>query len=213
MDFEARIHRISQQLIPQQANQGYPPILAYYYRHAPVISNDDRTPVFPIQIDPRLLEAARRLGAWADFLVITSNGMHLFQEQIEQAAGCKVLSMIEATLAEVERRRLKRVGVLGLFQPRVYQAALGQLGIACETIDDELQERLNQAIWAVMEGRADETRAVAREAVAALRAQDVEAVILGCTEIPFMLPEADTDPSLINPTQLLAEAAVRAAMR
>jgi aspartate racemase len=212
MDFEARIHQISQQLIPQQANQGYPPMLVYYYRHAPVISNDDGTPVFPIQTDPRLLEAARRLGSWADFLVITSNGVHLFQEQIEQAAGQKVLSMIEATLAEVKRRRLAHVGVLGLFEPRVYQVALAQLGIACETIESDLQKRLDQAIRAVAEGRADETHAVAREAVAALRAQNVEAIILGCTEIPFMLPESDSDPTLINPTQLLAEATVRAAM-
>jgi aspartate racemase len=212
MDFEARIHQISQQLIPQQANQGYPPMLVYYYRHAPVIANEDGTPVFPIQTDPRLLEAARRLGSWADFLVITSNGVHLFQEQIEQAAGRKVLSMIEATLAEVKRRRLARVGVLGLFEPRVYRVPLAQLGIACETIEGDLQKRLDQAIWAVAEGRADETRAVAREAVAALRARNVEAIILGCTEIPFMLPEADSDPTLINPTQLLAEATVRAAM-
>ena len=29
MDFEARIHRISQQLIPRQANTGYPPMVVY----------------------------------------------------------------------------------------------------------------------------------------------------------------------------------------
>lgn len=212
MDFEARVHQISQRLIPQHGNQGYPPLLVYYHRHPPVIVNDDGTPVLPIQIDPHLLEAARRLGAWADFLVITSNGVHMLQEQIEQAAGRKVLSMIEATLAEVKRRRLTRVGVLGLFEPRVYQVPLGQLGIACETIAGDLQQRLNQAIWAVSEGRAHETHAVAREAIAALRARNVEAIILGCTEIPFMLPEAETDPTLINPTQLLAEATVRAAL-
>lgn len=212
MDFEAHIHQVSQQLIPQRANQGYPPLLVAYCRHAPVLMNEDGTPVLPVQLDPRLVEAARRLGAVADFLVIISNGMHLLQEQIEQAAGRKVLSMIEATLAEVERRRLTCVGVLGLFEPRVYQIALAQRGIACETIAGDLQQRLNQAIWAVMEGRAHETHAVAREAVAALRARNVEAIILGCTEIPFMLPEADTDPTLINPTQLLAEAAVWAAL-
>jgi aspartate racemase len=212
MDFEARIHQISQRLIPQQANQGYPPMLVYYHRHAPVVTDDDGAPVFPFQTDPRLLEAARRLGNWADFLVITSNGVHLLQEQIEQAAGRKVLSMIEVTLAEVKRRGLERVGVLTLFRPQVYQVPLAQLGIACETIEDDLQKRLDQAIRAVSEGRADETHAVAREAVAVLRARNVEAIILGCTEIPFMLPESDSDPTLINPAQLLAEATVRAAM-
>jgi aspartate racemase len=212
MDFENRVHHIAQRLIPQQGNSGYPPMLVYYYRHQPVVVGEGGRPVVPFQTDPRLLEAARRLGAWADFLVVTSNGVHLFQEQIEHAAGRKVLSMIDATLAEVTRRGLRRVGALGLFQPRVYQVPLAQMGIACETIDGELQRRLDEAIRAVAEGRADETHDVAHEAIAALRARDVEAIILGCTEIPFMLPEAERDPSLINPAQLLAEATVLAAM-
>jgi aspartate racemase len=64
-----------------------------------------------------------------------------------------------------------------------------------------------------MEGRAEEDAgAVARQAVAALRATGVDGIILGCTEIPLLLgPEADA-PDLINPAQLLAEAAVRRAM-
>ena len=33
MDFEERIHTVSQQLIPQHGNSGYPPMVVYYYRH------------------------------------------------------------------------------------------------------------------------------------------------------------------------------------
>jgi aspartate racemase len=40
----------------------------------------------------------------------------------------------------------------------------------------------------------------------------VEGIILGCTEIPLLLGEAADGPDLINPLQLLAEAAVRFAM-
>lgn len=212
MDFEARIHRVAQRLIPQRANAGYPPLLVYYHRHAPIVMDDDGAPVPPLRPDPRLLAAAQTLGALADFLVITSNGAHVIQREIEQAAERDVLSMIDVTVAEVKHRGLRRVGVLGLFGPRIYYAPLDQIGVAYETIADNLQRRLDQAIFAVMEGRADETRAVAREAVAALRARNVEAIILGCTEIPFMLPEWETDPSLINPLHLLAEAAVHAAI-
>ena len=212
MDFEARIHAVSQQLVPQHGNQGYPPLLVYYHRNPPVIMIEDGTPVMPIQIDPQLLAAARRLGSWADFLVITSNGVHLLQQQIEQAAGRRVLSMIDATIEEIGRRGLARVGVLGLGEPRVYQEPLARIGVAYEMIEGDLRNRLDQAIYAVAEGRAHETHAVAREAIAALRARQVEAIILGCTEIPFMLPEAHDDSTLINPAQLLAEATVRAAI-
>jgi aspartate/glutamate racemase len=80
MDFEARIHRISQQLILRQANTGYPPMVVYYYRHAPVLLTDDDSPVFPLQPDPRLFEAVKKLGICADFLVITANAPHLLKQ-------------------------------------------------------------------------------------------------------------------------------------
>jgi aspartate racemase len=52
----------------------------------------------------------------------------------------------------------------------------------------------------------------ARGAVAALRSQAVDAVVLGCTEIPLLLKADGAQPNLINPSALLAEAAVRFAI-
>jgi aspartate racemase len=66
---------------------------------------------------------------------------------------------------------------------------------------------------AVVSGQADaQATEQARRAVAALRARAVDGIILGCTEIPLLL-HADLDaPDLLNPTALLAEAAVRHAI-
>src|SRR5262245_1830357 len=94
MDFEVRLHRVAQRLIPQHWNSGYPPIVAIYLRHPPFVLDENHAPIVPWQADPRLLEAAAKLGTLCDFLVITSNGTHVFQPQIEQAAGRRVLSMI-----------------------------------------------------------------------------------------------------------------------
>ena len=65
-----------------------------------------------------------------------------------------------------------------------------------------------------MEGRdgKDETDA-ARSAVAALRATRVDGVVLGCTEIPLLLGEDAEAEDLVSPLSLLAEAAVRFAIR
>jgi aspartate racemase len=213
MDFEARVHRAAHRLVPPSLNGGYPPMVVYYCRHPPVLVTDTGAPQLPVRPDPRLFEAAKRLGTLADFLVIPANGPHLFQAEIERAAGRKVLSMVEATLEEVRRRRWTRVGVLGLGEPVIYTRPLAQLGIACQTIDGEQRDGLDGAIFRLMEGRDDAgSAALARGAVATLRARGVEGVILGCTEIPLLLREFAGETDLINPAQLLADAAVRAAL-
>jgi aspartate racemase len=215
MDFEARLHQAAQRIIPPHANSGYPPLLVYYHRRAPLVVNADNLPVFPLQADPDLLEAARWLGARADFLLIAANGPHLIQDQIEQAAGRRVLSMVELALQEVQNRGWKKVGVLGFGDPQVivYTQPLGRLGLAFEIIGPELQLRLNAAVLRVMEGQdTQEDTGAVLDALAILRARGVDGVILGCTELPLLLHEQAEAPDLVNPVPLLAEAAVRAAL-
>jgi aspartate racemase len=214
MDFEARLHRVARQLNPAPGNSSAPPMLVYYHRAPPFQVQADGQPVFPIQADPLLLDAAARLGAWADFLVITSNSPHMAAPAIEQAAGCPLLSIIELTLAEVARRQPQCVGVFGFGPVRVYLEPLAARNIPHITIDAALQAEVDAGVRALWEDRAGPPpyEAVAR-AVAALRAAGADLIILGCTELPLLLgPEADTAPDLLNPAQLLAAAAVRRAL-
>ena len=214
IDFEQRVHQIAQQLLPPQGNSGYPPMVVHYCRHPPVLLDSTGYPQMPIQPDPRLLAAARTLGQLADFLVVTSNGVHVMQPILEQAAGRPILSMIEATLAEVARRGWQRIGVLTYRTPQVYAQPLEQRGRQWESIDAALQLSLDAAIMAVMEGQADvEATEVAQRTVTTLRARGVDGIILGCTEIPLLLHNHLDAPDLLNPTALLAEAAVRYAMK
>ncbi|HEX4797619.1 MAG TPA: amino acid racemase [Humisphaera sp.] len=215
MDFEQRVHRAAQRVIPPHLNGGYPPMVVWYCRHPPVLLTEDGRPLLPLRADPRLLEAARRLGQVADFLVIPSNTPHAVQPEIERAAGRPVVSMVGATLDEVRRRGWKRVGVVALGQPIFYTEPLGRLGVACETLDAPAGDALDRAIFRVMEGRegAQDT-AAALAAVKQLRGRRVDGIILGCTEVPLLLgAAADEDPDLLNPAELLASAAVSAAMQ
>lgn len=76
-----------------------------------------------------------------------------------------------------------------------------------------LREKLDDAIVAYMAGQTTaEHRALAGEAVEIMRARGVEAIILGCTEIPLLLGDDAQAPDLINPLWLLADAAVRHAI-
>jgi aspartate racemase len=126
----------------------------------------------PIQLDPRLLEAAKRVGALTHFLVITANGPHLFQEQIERVTGRQVLSMIDVTLEDIQRRQWHKVGVLGFGGPVIYTKPLGELNIAYETLDGELRAKLDGSIMRLMEGRTDaKSAALVKDAIAVLRAR------------------------------------------
>src|SRR5919199_4035499 len=131
MDFEQRVHRACQRLVPQSVNSGYPPMVVYYCRFEPWAgrNGDERT-----RPNPRLVEAARSLGAIADFLVITSNATHRFAPELERASGREVVSMIDAVLTHTREQGWRRVGVLGFGDPVVYTEPLERAGVATETI-------------------------------------------------------------------------------
>jgi aspartate racemase len=214
IDFETRVHRAAQRLIPQDWNRGYPPMVVWYHRELPVRRGADGQMLEPRQIDPPLVEAAARLGSLVDFLVLPCNAAHVGLAELCAAAGRPVLSMIDVVLDDVARRQGRRVGVLGARgAPPPYVDGLRERGVACERIDAELQRRLDAGIQAVMEGReGKEEYEAALEAVGVLRARGVDAVVLGCTEIPLLLHADAEAPDLINPAALLAEAALRFAI-
>lgn len=213
VDLEMRIHKVAQQVVPPQQNGGYPPMIVEYYRHPPILMSENNQPVFPLQVDPRLLAVAKSLGTRADFLLLPTNGVHRFQHEIENASGRTLLSMIDVTMEEVEKRKWKNVGVLGLMTLEIYTRRLSEMDIAFETVEDELQKKIDKTVFRVMEGRDDENdRAIILHAINELRNKKVDGIIPGCTEIPLLLGKEMNAVDLINPAQLLAEAAIKRAL-
>ena len=152
MDFEQRIHSVSQQLIPPKMNQGYPPMVTTFLRHPPILV-ENGVQVEPLTLDPRVLDAARKLGEWADLLVIPSNTPHLFLDELSRAAGCEIVSIVEVAMAELKRRSAQRVGLLGLGIPQVYAERFADAQLEVTTAPEELRSRLDSAILRVMEGK------------------------------------------------------------
>jgi aspartate racemase len=213
VDFERMVHEEAPSFIEPHLNQGSPPMVTVYLRHAPVVLAEDGRPREPLALDPRVLEAARRLGEWADFIVVVSNTPHLFLDEIHRAAGREVASMVDVTVEELRRRGPDPVGLTGLGIPRIYSERLETEKINFLVPPSEVRDRLDDAILRLMEGKqGDAHRRAAREAVKSVRAQGVSAVVLGCTEIPLLPgPEAGA-PDLVHPARLLARAAVRRAV-
>lgn len=207
MELEARIHRVAQRTLPRHANTGYPPLVTVFMRHAPVLVDDSGKPRAPLEIDPRLPEAARRLGEWADLIVIPSNTPHFFLDELIEAAGCPIVDMIDLVLAELRARNADRVGLIGLGVPKIYVERLERHGMTPVTADESARAALDDAIIELMEGGRDERPA--RAALEQVRAAGAPVTVLGCTEIPLLLGDAAEADDLIDPAALLAEAAVR----
>lgn len=212
IDFVARLHRVSQKLIPQSLNEGYPPLVTYYFRHPPV-EVEDGQPKHPLTLDPRMLDAAREVGRLSDLLVIPCNTPHLFIDELGRAAGCETISIVDVTVEELRRRNATPIGLLGMGTPVVYSRRFEAESFDVRVPPTKLRGRLNRSIVRLIEGGEPvELAEAAVDAVQSVRDQGAAVTVMGCTEIPLLLGAAADAPDLVNPAQLLAEAAVRRAI-
>ncbi len=147
--------------------------------------------------------------------MITSNGVHALQGEIEQAARRPVISMVDAVMDEIQRRGLKHIGVVD-FRPSqfsVYVPRLRQAGLTWEYTPDEFLPRLTKVMQVVDEGNTGPPeRETLLETMHYLRSKQVDGILPACTEFPLALQEADKTADVINPSHLLAESAVRYAL-
>ena len=166
-----------------------------------------------------LLSSANVLvRAGAELLICPDNTLHQALDLVRDRTPAPWLHIVEEVAAVAVARGFKRLGVLGtryLMEGPVYRDKLAASGIACEIPDAGDRERINAIIFdELVYGRLEETaRSYFRGMIAALGARGCDAVILGCTEIPLLITEADSPLPVIDSTRTLARAAIREATR
>lgn len=168
---------------------------------------------------PVMADDARRLAAFgAEFLVVPCNTAHNFTDQVVAAVDIPVVSIIEETVDEAQRRvsGLTTVGLLattGTAASGVYQRALEARGIGCLLPDDGDQALVMSVIY-------DQVKAGLRGDVAAIRgvaerlvARGAEAVLLGCTELSVVAEDEGllAEPLFVDSLDVLARATIRRA--
>jgi len=167
---------------------------------------------------PEMLMAARVLeGAGADFIIIPCNTAHHFIEELRRGLGVPVLNMIELTAERIARDHpgVRRAGLLastGTVKSGTYERAFGEKGIGVLAPPEGLQERVMEAIYdQIKAGDLGEGERILHDAGRRLEGMGADAVICGCTEVSLVLKEGDLDVPVVDPMQVLAEAAVEAA--
>jgi len=168
---------------------------------------------------PALVATARNLQrAGADFLVIPCNTAHYFHDRIQAAVTVPVLHIMDE-VAAAARDTLPGVRVLGVLATAatvakgLYHRACARYGIEVIGPDAAGQQAVNRAIYGVKAGQMgpEVTRELAAVA-AGLAARGAQALVLGCTELPFVLKPQDVQVPLLDSNEVLAHAAVRLAL-
>lgn len=163
---------------------------------------------------PAMLEGLRRLEiSGASCAVIPCNTAHFWFERLQVETSMTMISILDCVMAEISHRNLKRVGIMATsatVSAGMYQKRLAQQGCEALVPNEQSQERMMSAIYAIKAGQMTEGTAMMEEIFAELQNQGAEAVVLGCTEIPIGLARlAKEQPErCLDATELLAEACI-----
>ena len=163
-----------------------------------------------------MLACARRLeAAGADILMIGCNTAHYFYDFVRQGVGVPVLHMPRETAREIARRSYRAAGILGTdmtIQMGLYHHALEAEGITPVEPDEEGRQIIMDIIYkGVKAGKLNLDLGPALAKMEEMKARGAECFILGCTELPVAFAGVRTGLDLIDPTSVLARAAIRAA--
>ncbi len=169
---------------------------------------------------PALIETADALvRAGANFLTMPCVTAHAFFEKLQAGVPVPVLHLVRETAVYIQQTRpsTRCIGVLatsGTLQARLFEAVFEPMGIRTVVPDAAVQERLVMpAIYGVKQGQPlDNSRRLIREAADQLSKRGAEAIVAGCTEVPLILADGDARVPIIDPTWVLAEAAIRRAL-
>ncbi|MDT2524841.1 aspartate/glutamate racemase family protein [Enterococcus raffinosus] len=162
-------------------------------------------------------EAQQLEQAGADFLLICTNTMHKVAPQIASHIAIPILHIADATIAELQANRIKKVALLGTkytMTQEFYKQRLIDSGIDVWIPNEQDIETVNQIIFdelchgKILVASKERFIAVIQEAIAA----GVEGVILGCTEIGLLIQQKDVTIPVFDTTEIHSQKAVEQAL-
>jgi aspartate racemase len=189
------------------------PCILYSLDLEPVLRHQQRDE-WPALTD-MLVEAAGRLQrAGAGLVLICANTMHRTADAVEAKSGVPLLHIVDATAAALGEAGVSRVGLLGTLytmEQEFYRERL-QKNFAVETLIPAPEDR--RFIHNVIHHELDygilnhDSRRRFLAIIDRLARKGAEGVILGCTEIPLLLRDAEAAVPLFDTTRIHAQAGV-----
>lgn len=155
--------------------------------------------------------------AGADCMLLCANTMHIIADKIQSVLTIPLLHIADVVAETIEQKKMQHVLLLGTkytMQSSFYADRLGPKGIRISIPEVEEMEVINNSIYNEL-GKGlllPETKKLYLDIIKKYTELGAEAVILGCTEIPLLIKQADCSIPLLDTTLLHATAAVNFAL-
>lgn len=170
--------------------------------------------------DGLAFEFERLHKAGADVGALTANTAHIVFDEVQQRSPIPLISMVEATCEEVQARGLKTVGLFGTrftMQAPFYPAVFSRAGLKLIVPTEQEQDYIHGIYLGELlkDIFLPETRTRLLEIADEMKHRDnIEAVILGGTELPLLLRgDEHNGLPLLDTTRIHVDKLVREILR
>jgi aspartate racemase len=165
-----------------------------------------------------MIASGRKLArAGADFLICPDNTIHQAMRFVELRSPLPWLHIAEVVADEASCRGFWRLGILGtkwLVDSDVYPEKLLDRGVEYRRPSAEERDEINRIIMEELVRGVAKPEAIAyhQQVMQRMKNEGCDAVVLGCTEIPLIMNNANSPLPVLDSTRLLARAALRRAV-
>jgi aspartate racemase len=164
-----------------------------------------------------MLSSAEKLAQiGADFLICPDNTIHQAFDHFNGRSPLPWLHIAEEVAKSAAGQNCRRLGILGtkyLMEGPVYPSRLITLSIASTIPGETDRTKINTIIFdeLVKSEFLPESRRYFSRVIQDLKSQGCDGVVLGCTEIPLLISQEDSELPVFDSTRLLARAALKKA--
>ncbi|TIX10293.1 MAG: aspartate/glutamate racemase family protein [Mesorhizobium sp.] len=167
-----------------------------------------------------LVEAARKLEAGgAEGMVVCTNTMHRLADEVQAAVSIPLIHIADATAVAVRAAGVRRPALLATrftMEQDFYKGRLAEkYGLQPIVPDQAGRDLVHRVIYdELCQGivKPDSHAAYVEEVGRLRRDENIDGVIMGCTEITMLIGQTDFDIPVFDTTRLHAEAAVAFAL-
>jgi len=207
---------ITREFIRRHGHAGYPEILIYSVSFAEYaeLQHTGRWD----ELAARMVEVFRALAqAGAEIGLIAANTLHIVFEEVQARSPIPLLSIVDATAEAVAEAGLTTVGLLGTkftMEESFFRHGLARFGIKALVPEPRERDLVHRVIYEeLVRGEVKEgSRRRLLDIVAGLARQGAQGVVLGCTELPFLIRPEDTGLPLFDTARIHALAALELAL-